>query len=74
MNEDDRKKYLEELMQPHIPLRVLKEIRQEILDTKHIMTEGKTVKINNHSTVHDIVNGLNMAIGIVERHIKEYEE
>lgn len=30
MNEDDRKKYIEELMQPHIPLRVLQEIRQEI--------------------------------------------
>lgn len=36
MNKDDRKKYLEELMQPHIPLRVLQEIRDEmnILDDK----------------------------------------
>lgn len=30
MSEDERLKYLEELMQPHIPLRVLQEIRQEI--------------------------------------------
>lgn len=59
MNEDDRKKYIEELMQPHIPLRVLQEIRQEI---------------DSHcSDNRDRNDGLYIAMKIIDKHIKEIE-
>ena len=60
MSEDDRKKYLEELMQPHIPLRVLQEIRQEI-DRWHHLTD----KAFN--------DGIDTALEIIDKHIKEIE-
>ena len=43
MNEDDRKKYIEELMQPHIPLRVLQEIRQEIDNIDEVALFKETI-------------------------------
>ena len=60
MNEDDRLKYLEELMQPHIPLRVLQEIRQEI---EHLY------KNNQHFDILTIIN----VLSIIDKHIKEIE-
>lgn len=69
MNEDDRKKYLEELMQPHIPLRVLQEIRQDLSE----------YNIYDHEQVftdyYDAFNtGIHTALIIIDKHIKEIEE
>jgi hypothetical protein len=57
MGEDDRLKYLEELMQPHIPLKELKEIRQEIVDLRGA----------------GYYKAINDAIAIIDKHIKEIE-
>ena len=62
MNEDDRKKYLEELMQPHIPLRVLQEIRQEIDEQTEIHADGEFY-IKNYAVKR-----------IIDKHIEEIEK
>ena len=62
MNEDDRKKYIEELMQPHIPLRVLQEIRQEI----EIQKKGFPPSA-------DYYKAINRSLDIIDKHIKEIE-
>lgn len=57
------KKYLEELMQPHIPLRVLQEIRQEIAESKY-----------NHRGEYNRELAFNICLQIIDSKIKEYEE
>lgn len=66
MNEDDRKKYIEELMQPHIPLRVLQEIRTEIAD------RAQWHYSHNQEDVAMIISC--EALEIIDKHIKEIEE
>ena len=67
MNEDDRKKYIEELMQPHIPLRVLQEIRTEI---------EKPLREERYFDTADAkaqAIALNWVCELIDKHIKEIE-
>ena len=77
MNEDDRKKYIEELMQPHIPLRVLQEIRQEIENNMESIIgkyDANTPEHNRPSHKIERNNGRKECLAIIDKHIKEYME
>lgn len=66
MSEDDRLKYLEELMQPHIPLRVLQEIRQEIADFEEEVFHEPNTDYKAYASVR-------YCCDIIDKHIKEIE-
>lgn len=76
MTEDVRKKYLEELMQPHIPLRVLQEIRQEIENNMESIIgkyDANTPEHNRPSHKIERNNGRKECLAIIDKHIKEIE-